>query len=96
VRYGIELRVITQSFLAWESWYLGYPDQAMQHNQAARALTQAIEHPYSLNLALFWSAFLHQWHYEAPDTLSQVAPVTHLAREQGFALQASRGAMMYG
>ena len=96
VRYGIDLGVITQSFLAWESWYLGYPDQAMQHNQAARALAQEIEHPYSLNLALFWSAFLHQWRHEAPETLAQVEPVTHLATEQGFALQASRGTVVYG
>ena len=33
-------------FLARELWYLGFPEQALQHSQAARTLAQEVAHPY--------------------------------------------------
>ena len=58
-------------------WHLGYPDQALQQSQAALALAQELEHPYSLVWALSWAAILH-WHRHEP----------HAACEQ---LRGSRG-----
>src|SRR5262249_23149900 len=60
VRYGIDLGVASHSYLAQELWYLGAPDQALQHSQAARTLAEEVAHPYSLVHALLYAATVHQ------------------------------------
>ena len=101
VHHGLDVRfadlgVVSRSFLAWELWYLGYPDQALQHSQAARTLAQEVSHPFSLALALFFSAFLHQWRREVPAVHEQAAAVTTLATEQEFAFWVAYGTILHG
>ena len=45
LRYGLDLGVDARSYLAWELWQLGYPDQAIHHSQAALTLAQEVSHP---------------------------------------------------
>jgi predicted ATPase/class 3 adenylate cyclase len=96
VRYGIDLGVISQSFLSWELWYLGYPDQAMQHSQAARTLAQKVSHPHSLVHALVFAAFLHQHRREVLAVHEQATAATTLAIEQGFVSWGARGTVLHG
>lgn len=59
--YGPELGVFCQSYLAHSLWILGYPQQSL--DQIASALTRAHElgDPFSIALALVYSAMLHQF-----------------------------------
>ncbi len=58
--YGPELGVFCQSYLAQSLWILGYPQQSLK--RIASALTRAHEvgGPFSITLALVYSAMLHQ------------------------------------
>jgi DNA-binding NtrC family response regulator/tetratricopeptide (TPR) repeat protein len=55
----------SRRYAAWTLWYLGYPAQALQQNQEAIALAQALAHPYSLAYALHHVAILHGLRGEA-------------------------------
>ncbi len=96
MRYGVDLGVGSGSFASFELWQLGYPDQAMQHSQAARTLAQEVSHPYSLTLALNWAAYLHQCRREAPATHEQAGATTTLATEQGFTHFGALGTVLHG
>jgi predicted ATPase len=96
LRYGIDLGVSSGAHLALELWHLGYPDQALHHSQKALALAQEVSHPFSMGLALLWSAILHQWRREALATREQAAAATNLATEQGFALWLAWGTVLHG
>jgi predicted ATPase len=96
VRYGVDLRVNSHSYLALELWQLGYPDQALQHSQEARTLAQEVSHLYSLAHALIWAAVLHQCRREAPTADEQAAAAIKLAIEQGFAQWLAWGTVLRG
>jgi predicted ATPase len=96
VRYGIDLGVSSHGYLALELWQLGYPDQAVQHSQAARSLAQEVSHPYSLAFALVVAAVLHQYRREATAAHEQAAAATTLATEQGFAQWWGRSTVLHG
>jgi adenylate cyclase len=96
VHYVVDLGVASGSWLAWELWQLGYPDQAMQHSQKARTLAQEVSHLYSLALALVLAAFLHQHRREVLAVHKQAETTTTLAAEQGFAQWLAWGTVLHG
>jgi predicted ATPase len=96
VRYGLDLGVGPHNYLAWELWQLGFPDQALQHSQAARTLAQEVAHPYSLAQALVVAATVHQWRHEVLAAHDQAAAAMTLAMEQGFAERLARGTVLHG
>jgi predicted ATPase len=96
VRYGLDLDVASHSWLTWELWQLGAPDQALRHSQAARTLAQEASHPYSLVLALTWTAILHQFRRETPAVYEQAAAAITLATEQGFTSLLDWGTVLHG
>ena len=96
LRYGLDLGVLARSYLAWELWQLGYPDQAMHHSQAALTLAQGVSHPQTLVYSLVWRAILHQHRREAPAAYEQAEAATTLATEQGFAYWLARGTVLHG
>ena len=64
MRYGVDLGAASHSFLARALWYLGFPAQALQRNQAARTLAEEVAHPYSLAQVLVHAATVHQYRRE--------------------------------
>ncbi len=96
MRYGIDLGVASHSWLAWELWQLGYPDQAMQHSQTVRTLAQEVSHLYSLAFALVYAACLHQFRREAQAAYEQATAATTLTTEQGFVLFSAWGTVLHG
>jgi DNA-binding winged helix-turn-helix (wHTH) protein/predicted ATPase len=96
VYYGVDFGVASGDFLAWELWSLGFPDQALQHSQAARALAQEVSHPSSLGHALLYPAIVHQCRHEAPAAQEQAGAATTLATEQGFAYYLARAMVVHG
>jgi len=96
LRYGLDLGVLAHSYLAWELWQLGYPDQAIHHSQAALTLAQEVSHPQTLVYSLVWRAILHQHRREVPAAHEQAEAATTLATEQGFAYWLARGTVLHG
>ena len=96
VRYGLDLGVVSHNYLAWELWQLGFPEQALQHSQAARTLAEEVAHPYSLAQALVWAAIVHQYRREVLAAHAQAAAAMTLATEQGFAMRVTQGTVLHG
>jgi len=96
VSYGSVPGLNSHIYLSWKLWYLGYPDQAMQHSQAARTLAQEASRPQSLAVALIWAAFLHQYRREPQSVYEQAAAATTLSTEHGLALWAAYGMILHG
>jgi predicted ATPase len=86
VRYGIDPGVGAHCYLAWELWFLGYPDQALQHSQEALRWTQEASSLYSLAMVLCYMAILHQFRREVQAVHEQAAAAMTLSTEQGFVL----------
>ena len=87
---------MSRSYLARALWSLGFPEQALQHSQAACTLAEEVAHPLSLAQALVWAAIVHQCRREAPAAHAQAAAAMTLATEQGFAQWGARGTGLHG
>jgi class 3 adenylate cyclase/predicted ATPase len=96
VRYGVDLGVASHSTLARALWCLGYPEQALQHSQAARTLAEEVAHPFSLAQALVYAAQVHQWRREVLAVHAQAASAMTLATERGLAQWVARGTVVHG
>ena len=96
LRYAFDLAVGSHTFLAWDVWFLGYPDRAIQHSQTALTWAHEVIHPPSLAHALYFTSALHQFRREAPATQAQAAALMTLATEQGFALRLAQGTVLHG
>ena len=84
------------AYLARALWSLGFPEQALQHSQAACTLAQEVAHPWSLAHALVWAATVHQCRREVPAAHAQAAAAMTLATEQGFVQWVARGTVLHG
>ena len=59
-RYPVVPGVQCHAYLAVLLWLQGYPDRALAHAQSALTLAHDVAHPYSLAMAHFYAARLHQ------------------------------------
>jgi predicted ATPase len=96
VRYGLDLGVGSHSYLVRALWALGFPEQALQHSQAARTLAEEVAHPLSLVQALLYAAIVHQCRREVPAAHAQAAAAMTLATEQGFVQRVAWGTVLHG
>jgi TOMM system kinase/cyclase fusion protein len=88
--------VVFLSYAALVLWHLGYPDQAQKKIHEALTLARELSHPYSLALALYFSASLHQFRREGRATQEQAEAVIALATEQGFSFLLAHGTTLRG
>ena len=58
---GEDPGVVCLTFMAWNLWLLGYPDQALGRVQQALVLAQEVASPFDEAVALWATAVLHQW-----------------------------------
>jgi predicted ATPase/class 3 adenylate cyclase len=77
-------------------WLLGYPDQAVASSQAALALAQQIEHPFSLAIALYWAAVLHHLRRDASLIQVHAEAAMTLATDLEFLQQFAQAAPLRG
>jgi predicted ATPase len=59
LRYGQDPGVTCLSYLSLVLWCLGYPDEGLRKNQEALALAEQAAHPFSMALALNFSAMFY-------------------------------------
>jgi predicted ATPase len=83
-------------FAALALWWLGYPVQAARRSQEALSLAQDLAHPYSLAMAQFYAASLHQFRGERLAAREQVEALLALSSEQGFAFWLAYGTILRG
>ena len=88
--------MVSHSNLARALWSLGFPEQALQHSQAACTLAQEVAHPLSLAQALVFAATVHQCRREVLAAHAQAAAAMTLATEQGFVQWVARGTVLHG
>jgi predicted ATPase/class 3 adenylate cyclase len=84
------------AYAAWALWQLGYPDQALQRSDEARALAKELSHPLSLAIALHFTATVHQFRREAQAAQEWARAATVLSREQGLPFWDGSGTIMWG
>jgi predicted ATPase len=72
------------SYVALTLWQLGYPEQALKRSREALAQAQGRSHPFSLALALDWTAWLHQLRREGRAAQERAEAAIAVSTEHGF------------
>ncbi len=93
---GYDPGVGCRSYMAWNLWSLGYPDQALKSIQEALTLAQELSHPFSLAFALTFATLLHQLRREGHAVQDRAEAVIALCTEQGFPLFLAEGTIFRG
>jgi predicted ATPase len=94
VLYGHDPGVCCRSVAGIALWLLGYPDQALRQQQAARSLAQELAHPPSLAFMRMLAAIAHQLRRETHAAHEEAGALIALATEQGFALFRAIGGIL--
>jgi predicted ATPase/DNA-binding winged helix-turn-helix (wHTH) protein len=94
--YGDDPGVASLAFAAWTLWLRGYPNQALQRNNAALLLAHEVAHPHVHATALGLSAQLHRFQREEQTVQERSADVLALAIEYGFPLWTGAGTVSRG
>jgi tetratricopeptide (TPR) repeat protein len=76
---------------AWAEWLLGYPEKALASSASSVSMAELIAHPFTLSLALTFSAVLHLNRREPERALSLAEAVEALTAEQRLSLPLEPG-----
>ena len=95
-RYGRDPGVDCRCYVAWGLWWLGYPEQGLEHIQAALPLAQALSYPFSLALTLIMAALTHQCRREMHTAQARAEAAMALSTEQGFPYWLAMGTIVRG
>jgi predicted ATPase len=88
--------VLLLAVLAWDLWYLGYPDEALRRSRESLALAREVAHPSTLAFARVWTQDLHQSVGAHQIARNQMDALLALATEQGFEFYAAVGSFWRG
>jgi predicted ATPase len=94
--YGQDSGVVCRSHAAWALWFLGYPDQARRRNDEALVLARGLNHPYSLAVALDFSAWLHQFLQDRQGAEQHAGEAIALSTEREFVFWLLMGMILHG
>jgi predicted ATPase len=95
-RRGINCASNSLAFLGRVLWHLGYPDRALSRSREAVAIATAIPHPFSLSVALSWTAALHQLRGEVGPTREVAEADLALTTEQIIPFFAAHAMVLQG
>jgi transcriptional regulator with AAA-type ATPase domain/predicted ATPase len=85
VLFGMDPGVFLRSKVSHALWHLGYPDQALSMSYEALTLAQELSHPFSLAVALDYTAMLHQFRREEHAARERAEAAIALCTEHEFA-----------
>jgi predicted ATPase len=94
--YGEDAGVVCHSVVSWTLWSLGYPDQGLTQSHEAVTRGRQSAHPFSLCFALGETARFHQCRREVSAVQEHAEATIRVAKEQGFPLWISFGALLSG
>lgn len=82
--YGQDPAVTAHSYGALIAWYMGDPDGARRHGDAAIALGHEVAHPFSLGFALNFVTWVHYCRGDTAATRAHAEQLIALATNEGF------------
>jgi DNA-binding SARP family transcriptional activator len=82
--FGPELRVFARAHMSYTLWLLGFADQAIEENRRNLAIAEELSHPFSLALALAYSAIQHQYRREPEAAEELAAAAAAICHKNGF------------
>jgi predicted ATPase len=94
--FGADPGEICLSHIAATLLFLGYPEQALQRVSESIALSQQLAHPFSLAMALGFTAWVHWFRGEIPLTQAQAEATIALCTEQSFPYWVATGTILQG
>jgi len=94
--YGQDPKVACLSQSTWALWIHGFPDRALQRTLEAIMLARQLSHPYSLALALSFSAIVHQLNQNEHAVKESAQALIRLSTEREFAMWMPWGLVMQG
>lgn len=95
-QFGEDLSVSCLAYLAWSSFFLGFPARASQVCRQMLHRARQLAHPHTLALALCFASVLHRWMGRAAETLVLSAETIAVSREHGFPVWLAAGEMTHG
>jgi predicted ATPase len=96
VQYGFNPHLQRLVFLSRTLWSLGHPDQSLRYCQEARTLSQALDHPPSMALSLWYAAALYQHRRETQTADVLAEALMMLSTEHSFAQWLAMGTFLRG
>jgi predicted ATPase len=94
--HGRDPRTIGRSSLGLVLWYMGYPDQALTHSEAALAKARSLGNFVNVGQTLLFYAELHQLRREVRQAKDCAEASVALATEQGFPVILAWGTIIRG
>jgi DNA-binding winged helix-turn-helix (wHTH) protein/predicted ATPase len=94
--YGQDMKVPSLAFGANGLWLLGETDQALAMSREAVALARQLGHAYSLALALYFAAILHQRCGQPAASGGCAEELLRLAEEHGFTFWSAGATVLRG
>jgi len=83
-------------YLAWDLWFLGYPDQALKRTDEAVTLAQSLSHPYSRAYSHAFAAMIHNLRGESEKAQEQAEAAIGLSADQGFMIWLAQATVSLG
>jgi predicted ATPase/class 3 adenylate cyclase len=83
-------------YLAWDLWFLGYPDQALKRIDEAVTLAQNLSHPYSRAYSYAFAAMIHNFRGESEEAQEQAEAAIALSTQQGFMIWLAQATVSLG
>ncbi len=83
-------------YLAWDLWFLGYPDQALKRTDEAIILAQSLSHPYSRAYSHAFAAMIHNLRGESEEAQEQAEAAIALSADQGFMIWLAQATVSLG
>lgn len=93
---GLNLGVFALCYQSHTLWLSGAPDQALAKSQAAEALADRLDHPFSRALALDYAAILYQLRRESDAARTAAEAAIAVCEEHGFAYYRAWGVIING
>ena len=82
--YGLDASVLSHGYISHCDWHLGYSARSLKIAGEALAIAREISHPFSIALALNYTAMLHQFRREAEAALKAAAEARNICAEYRF------------
>lgn len=94
--YGQDPGVACLYWAACASWFLGYPDDAINKARQALKLAEELSHPYSISVALVLMAKIHQLRNEANYIRKYADRAISISHQHGFEFFLEMGTILRG
>ncbi|MGD8627128.1 MAG: AAA family ATPase, partial [Anaerolineae bacterium] len=95
-RHGQDPGVTALAYLSWVLWVQGYAHQAREKANAAVALAEQLQHPYSLGLARAFLAKLYEMLRQWPACQAEAEAALQIAGRRRFSLWQAMARMLRG